>query len=174
MPPPEPRSIDSPDSGGRTPYGEFLSSALDCRHEVNQFVLWGENAGLGNAIFPQMSLLSRMKFDLPYVLVGLQFSTVFVNYGPSLMGAAVVIGSGYPNTAVSDKVNAPVFHETYQNSLVVPIVVPMPTSKTSTIVYGEYGIRIPVGTWVCLYGYWDLTANNTLHAIATLHLVQIR
>lgn len=175
---PVPTIPGPPEQAGLPAFGGLAGAALNCRHAVDQEALYTSYTPVAPIIFPQMVLLAKLAFTLPYALVGLQFSSTILNYGAALAGLAVVIGRGTPNLGYSQKVNSPIMHVSTTNSLFSPLVVPIPASKTSAMTYGEYGVRVPLGTFLCLYGFADATAGmgyaNYLFGAVTFHLIQIR
>src|SRR5580698_4009997 len=133
--------------------------------------LVAEFAGDADAIFPNCVLLETLKFQQNYLLVGLELSSSLSIYGTNKGGVLLVIGKYPRKLTISDSIQTPITHITGPNSLSTPAVVNIPTSKVSPLSFGAYGIPIPSGTPVSLYGFADATAHNDIFAICSLQLL---
>lgn len=129
---------------------------------------WG---GQADAIFPSAVLLDSIKFQQNYLLVGLELSSSLSIYGSNKGGLLLTVGKMPNKITISDALQSPISHITGPNSLTGPPVINIPTSKVSAMSFGAYGMPIPSGTPVNIYGFADATANNDLFAICSLQLI---
>ena len=143
-----------------------------CVQGIEFRTLIGEFTGSANAIYPTIvQIAPPLTFTVNYLLVGLQLSSSLTIFGANKGGIVLVIGQTRKALTISDALQTPITHISGPNSISSPSVVPIPTSKVTSLSFGAYGIGIPANTQVALYGFADATSGNDLFAICSLQLI---
>ncbi len=144
-----------------------------CITGIELKTILGEFSGDADAVYPSMRLIATQKYARSYALFGLQLSSSLVIFGSNRGGVVLVIGNDARKLTVSNSINSPISHITQANSLTAPIVVPIPTSKVSSLSFGAYGIPIRAMTPISLYAFADGTSGNDIFAIVSLQVAEI-
>jgi len=125
-------------------------------------------------IYPSLRLISTLQIPQPYALVGLQLSSSLVIYGANFGGFFIVIGQTLAQLSVSQALNSPMSHITQPNSLTGPPAVAIPTSKVTSLSFGQFAYPLPAQTPISLYAFADATAGNDLFAVCSLQLARMK
>ena len=147
---------------------------MACVRPLEFKILSGRFQGSADAIYPKMHFVAKIAFSRPYALLGLQLSSSLVIYGSNFGGFAIVIGQVQPSLSVSEGLNCPFTQITQPNSLVGPPVVPIPTSKSSSLSFGQFAYPLPAQTPISLYAFGDATAGNDMFAVCSLQLARLK
>jgi len=147
---------------------------MSCVHPLDFKILAGEFTGDAKAIYPRMTLVNKVVFGRPYALLGFQLSSSLVIYGTNFGGFAIVIGQADKYLSVSDGLNCPFTQITQPNSIAGAPPIPIPTSKSASVSFGQFAYPLDPSTPVSLYAFGDDTAGNDMFAICSLQVAKIK
>lgn len=146
-----------------------------CVQGLELKTLRGEFTGLAESVYPRMRLIATQRWQINYLIVGLQLSSslvIFPGTSDNKGGLLLVIGQDQKFLEVSDGLTAPISHITQPNSIAGPPAIIIPTAKVTSLSFGAYGIPVLANSPVSLYAFADATAGNDIFAILSLQVLQ--
>lgn len=107
----------------------------------------------------------------PYEVLGITLTSSMLNFGTAPLGVFVVFDQSGTKTTYSKSTACPLQHVTLQNSLTGPPAVPIPTNKTTPIIFSQPK-EIASGAKIALFTFGDTTAGNRADIFCSLILRQ--
>lgn len=122
--------------------------------------------------FPLVSRLATFTFDQNLGILGLQLSSTLTNTEDELMGIFVLVGSvaRAAQVGITNNVNQGLWISHLSNLNAVTGFA-SPSSRSSTIGFGESGIHLQAGDPVSLYGCCGASADNLIAGILNIYTI---
>lgn len=146
------------------------------QHPIELSTLSGTFTGDAAAVYPQLKLVSSVKWAWSVWVTLIEFSTTLtvfpsapVDLPGDLGGMAIVLGKADPFLAVGQGLASVIIHVTAPNSIIGPPAFALPSSKVSPIAFGGCGFELEANTPVSLYAFARVNAaGNFLAGIASI------
>ncbi len=131
---------------------------LEQRGEVEIYSLFfGATGANVSYTYPTLLIIDFLEFPRDYWVLGFQFSSCFVAYGPTAL--ALVMGDGADNVTLSPALKTLAVH--HGGAL---------ESSETWVSFKEHGVKLPAGQKLCLYGIAP-PANAGFVSSVSFHLV---
>lgn len=124
------------------------------------------------SVFPEVQRVSTFTFTQNLGILGLQLSSSLTNTEADLMGVFVVIGSvaKAPVINITNNSNQGIWL-THLSNLNAVVGFASPSSRSTTIGFGESGIHLQAGDPVSLYACCGPSADNLLSAVLNIYTI---